>query len=262
MASDRDTAIKMSGVTFAYGPDVVLEDVELEVKRGDFLGMIGPNGSGKTTLVRIMLGLLKPDKGGVLLLGTTPTNAGSRAKVGFVPQKATSFDQNFPATVYEVAGMGRIQKVGLMRHLGSEDRKAIEKSLAEVGMLEHCDKRISELSGGQQQRVFIARALAAEPELLILDEPTIGVDRRAQDGFYAMLKKLNDSGITIIIISHDIGVVSAHVNKLACVNRTVVLHDVSKSVNRADLVCAYADKMKIVRHEHSGCSGHCQDEAG
>jgi len=260
MAMDKNTVILLRGVTFSYGAHTVLEDVGLEVKRGDFLGMIGPNGSGKTTLIRIILGILKPDKGVVKLFGFPPTSVDARARVGFVPQKATSFDQNFPAAVHEVVGMGRIQKAGLMKQLGSKDREAIEKALGEVGMLEHRDKRISELSGGQQQRVFIARALAAEPELLILDEPTVGVDHHAQARFYAILERLNSAGITIILISHDIGVVSAHVNKLACINRTVVLHDVSKGVNRADLVCAYADKMRIVRHEHSGCSEHCQDK--
>jgi zinc transport system ATP-binding protein len=257
---DKGTVIWLKEVTFSYGANIVLEDVELKVKRGDFLGMIGPNGSGKTTLIRIILGLLKPDSGTVKLFGSSPANAEARAKVGFVPQKVTNFDQNFPASVSEVVAMGRIPKAGIMKQLGTKDREVIEEALDEVGMLEYRNKRIGELSGGQQQRVFMAKALAAEPELLILDEPTVGVDRHAQERFYAILEKLNGAGITIILISHDIGVVSAHVNKLACVNRTVVFHDLSKGVNRADLICAYAEGMKIIRHEHSGCSDHCQDE--
>ncbi|MCI0503421.1 ABC transporter ATP-binding protein [Candidatus Micrarchaeota archaeon] len=256
---DKDTVIWIKGVTFSYGAHIVLENVGLEVKRGDFLGVIGPNGSGKTTLIRIIIGLLKPDSGLVRLFGAPPASADARARVGFVPQKVTNFDQNFPASVSEVVAMGRIPRAGIMKQLGAKDRELIEKALDEVGMLEHRDKRISELSGGQQQRVFMARALVAEPELLILDEPTVGVDRYAQKRFYAILKRLNSAGITIILISHDIGVVSAHVNKLACVNRSVVLHDVSKGVNPADLICAYADRMKIVRHGHAGCPGHCQD---
>jgi zinc transport system ATP-binding protein len=254
--------VEMNNIDYDINGITILENIDLVIERGDFLGMIGPNGSGKTTLVRIMLGLLKPDKGVAELFGSPATSAEARAKVGYVPQKATSFEQNFPATAYEVAGMGRIQKAGLMKQLGRKDREGIERALDEVGMLEHQNKRISELSGGQQQRVFIARALTAEPELLILDEPTVGVDHHAQTRFYAILKRLNRAGMTIILISHDVGVVSNQVNKLACVNRTVVLHDVSEGVNRADLVCAYADNMKIVKHENAGCSGHCQDKRG
>jgi zinc transport system ATP-binding protein len=257
MNAANKTIVLLRDVTFSYGAHIVLENAGLEVKKGDFLGIIGPNGAGKTTLVRLMLGLLRPDRGIVQLFGSPATSADARAGVGYVPQKATSFDQHFPATVSEVVGMGRIQRAGLLKQLGQADRDAIEKALEEVGMAEYGKMRVSELSGGQQQRVFIARALAAEPKLLILDEPTVGVDHHAQAKFYSILKRLNRAGMAIVLISHDVGVVSSHVNKLACVNRSVVIHDVSKGVERADLVCAYSEGMKVVKHENAGCTGHC-----
>lgn len=252
-----DAVVRLEGVSFSFGTNRVLEDAGFTLKRGDFLGVIGPNGAGKTTLARIILGLLRPDRGRALLFGSPADSRSARAKVGYVPQKATSFDQHFPATVFEVAEMGRIPKAGLLRQLGNADREAVRKALVEVGMYEYKDKRISDLSGGQQQRVFIARALSAEPELLVLDEPTVGVDPKAQSRFYDILKRLNRGGMTIILITHDVGVVSKNVNKLACVNRNVVVHDVSKGVSSEDLVCAYGGGMKVVKHSDKECHGHC-----
>lgn len=246
--------IYLSNVFFSYGGHTVLENVNLEVKSGDFVGMIGPNGSGKTTIIKLILGLIKPDSGEVRLFGLSPDKRESRSKVGFVPQKATNFDNNFPATVKEVVGMGRIPKAGIFNKLGKKDKMQIEKALSEVDMLKYHNRLISELSVGQQQRVFIARALAAEPELLILDEPTVGVDHEAQKKFYGILKKLNNEGITIILVSHDVGVVSSYVNKIVCVNQSAVLHDISKGFQTQDFFCAYPEKMKIVSHNHSNCS--------
>jgi zinc transport system ATP-binding protein len=245
----RYPVIWMKKVSFSFGSHAVVENADIDIRKGDFVGMIGPNGSGKTTLVKLMLGLLEPDAGEIRLFGMSPKDKSARMRVGYVPQKATNFDQNFPATVYEVAGMGRTRKVGLLRSSGSGDMQAIENALDIVGMLGHRGRRISELSGGQQQRVFIARALAAEPDLLILDEPTVGVDIHAQREFYRMLKQLNDRGITIILISHDIAVVSRHVNRILCVNRRVVFHNPSKGISEENLMCAYQPDMARVVHE-------------
>ncbi len=248
--------IRMAGVSFSYGSHQVVERADIEIRKGDFVGMIGPNGSGKTTLVRLMLGLIEPDEGEIRLFGMPPKDQSARMKVGYVPQKATSFDQNFPATVYEVAGMGRVRRVGLLRGSGAGDRRAVEGALELVGMLGMKDRRISELSGGQQQRVFIARALAAEPDLLILDEPTVGVDQKAQKEFYGILEGLNSRGITIILISHDIGVVSKHVTRILCINRKVVFHDPADGISEEDLLCAYQTEMTIVTHHSKEHGGH------
>jgi zinc transport system ATP-binding protein len=252
LARDNRVLIELKSVCFSYGEQTILKDIDLKVLRGDFLGMIGPNGAGKTTLLKIMLGLLKPDSGQLILFGKDAKEFNEKHRIGYVPQKATNFDQNFPATVFEVASMGRFSKIGFFKPLAKQDLDAIENSLKLVGMLEHRDSMIGSLSGGQQQRVFIARALAGEPELLLLDEPTVGVDEQSQNKFYEILDNLNKKmGLTCILVSHDVGMVSSHVNKLACVNQKLILHDVSKGLKHEDLMCPYPDVMKKVSHSHT-----------
>lgn len=251
MEKGTETMLELRGVSFSYGGTPVLEDAAFKLERGDFAGMIGPNGSGKTTLVKLVLGLVPPDRGGIKLFGKDIREFREWHRIGYVPQKATSFDQNFPATVFEVASMGRFPKAGLARQLSGEDYKAVEKALGVVGMLKLRNRRIGDLSGGQQQRVFIARALAAEPELLILDEPTVGVDAEAQHKFYSLLGMLNkEMGMTLLLISHDVGMVTKKVNKLVCVNVKVTFHDISKGISKAGLSCAYSAGMELVPHHH------------
>ncbi|MCX6801984.1 MAG: ABC transporter ATP-binding protein [Candidatus Diapherotrites archaeon] len=251
MAKIKETILELKHVSFSYGTVPAIDNVTFSVEKGDFVGMIGPNGSGKTTLVKLVLGLLKPENGTIKLFGKDINEFKDWNRIGYVPQKATGFDQNFPATVFEAASMGRFAKAGLAKQLSKADYTAIEKALEVVGMLKLRERRIGELSGGQQQRVFIARAFAAEPELLILDEPTVGVDAEAQHEFYSLLKQLNEKfGLTLILISHDIGMVSKKVNKLACVNIAVTMHDISKGINKADLHCAYSTGMELVPHHH------------
>jgi zinc transport system ATP-binding protein len=243
--------LELSDVSFAYNGQPAVRGATFSLQKGDFLGVIGPNGGGKTTLVKLILGLLRPDSGSIRVFGEDVSRFRGWPRIGYVPQKATNFDQNFPATVFEVASMGRFQRAGMTRRLSQEDYRAVEKALGVVGMLGLRDKRIGDLSGGQQQRVFIARALAGEPELLLMDEPTVGVDAKAQHDFYALLKKLHkDFGISIVLISHDVMVVSRYVNKLACVNINVEFHDVSKGVSQSDLACAYSETMAVVPHHH------------
>jgi len=242
--------LELDGVSFSYDRRPALKNATFSLMKGDFLGVIGPNGAGKTTLVKLVLGLLKPDSGTIKLFGEDISRFHEWTRIGYVPQKATNFDQNFPATVFEVASMGRFKKAGMMRRLSAEDDRAIEKALEVVGMLDLRDRRIGGLSGGQQQRVFIARALAGEPELLILDEPTVGVDAEAQHNFYSLLKKLRkEYSISIVLISHDVGMVTKYVNKLACTNITLDFHDVSKGIKKSDLACAY-EGMDMVPHHH------------
>lgn len=243
--------LELRNVSFGYNGQPAVKSATFSLEKGDFMGVIGPNGAGKTTLIKLILGLLKPDSGSIMVFGEDISKFRGWPRLGYVPQKATNFDQNFPATVFEVASMGRFQKAGMMRQLSKGDYKAVENALGVVGMLGLRDKRIGDLSGGQQQRVFIARALAGEPELLLLDEPTVGVDAEAQHSFYSLLKKLNkEFGMSLVLISHDVGMVSKYVNKLACVNINVEFHDVSKGVSKSDLVCAYPEVMAPVPHHH------------
>lgn len=214
--------IEIQAVSFAYGGATVLDKVSLNIHQGDYLGIVGPNGGGKTTLLRVILGLLKPSSGTIKLFGSPCLCRKERSRLGYVPQKAINFDPLFPATVYEVAAMGRYGKKGLLRGLNAEDHRLIADSLRRVEMLEHRDRLIGDLSGGQQQRVFIARALSGTPEVLLLDEPTIGVDLQTQEQFYRLLKKLNrEMNLTLILISHDIGVVANEATEIAFLNQSL-----------------------------------------
>ncbi len=168
-----ENIIEVQNVSFSYNGHEVLKDINLAIHRGDYLGLVGGNGSGKTTLIKIILGLLKPTSGTIKLFGKNITDFKDWSKIGYVPQKATSFDVNFPATVREVVLMGRYGRRGLFHRVAQEDRDRAREALEQVEMWQHRDRLIGDLSGGQQQRVFIARALATEPEVIFLDEPTV-----------------------------------------------------------------------------------------
>jgi zinc transport system ATP-binding protein len=244
-------AIEFNKVSFSYGKQLTLSNVNLSITKKDFFGIIGPNGGGKTTLIKLLLGFIMPDSGKIRLFGEEIGNNKDLYRIGYVSQKATSFDYNFPATVFEVASMGRFAKRGILKQLSAEDYSIVEKALTDVNMLKLRNKRIGDLSGGQQQRVFIARALAAEPEILILDEPLTGVDLESQHKFYDLLKYLNkEKGLTIILVSHDVGMITKLVTKIACVNVHVTVHDISKGIDHLGLACDYPEGFEKVPHHH------------
>ena len=218
-----ENIIELADISFSYGSDTVLQDFSFNIHRGDYLGVIGPNGGGKTTLLKIILGLLKPQHGEVKLFGVSQRNFQDWNKIGYVSQKATQIDENFPMTVEGVVGMGRYGKKKPFQFLNAHDRDMVSRSLASVEMLDYRTRLIGNLSGGQQQRVFIARALAGEPEIMILDEPTSGLDAKTQEQFYPLLRKLNQEfGITLIISSHDLESIEREATELICINRTLV----------------------------------------
>ncbi len=241
-----ENIIEMTGVSFRLDGLRILEDINLEIKRGDFLGIIGPNGAGKTTLLKIMLNLIKPTSGEIKLFGEDIRRFKDWYKIGYIPQHALRFDPNFPASVFEVVSMGRFSKKGLFKKLGKEDLQVINDALETVGMNEYRNRRIGELSGGQQQRVFIARALASQPELLILDEPTVGVDIAGQKEFYDFLEKLNhEKKITLVLVTHDIGNISSRIGKLACINKKMF-----PDCHPEELFGYAPEGMKFVHHLH------------
>ncbi|MCW2278293.1 metal ABC transporter ATP-binding protein [Heliophilum fasciatum] len=249
-----EPVVELRGVSFAYDDRTVLTDIQLEIYPHDFYGIIGPNGSGKSTLLKLMLGLVTPDAGEVLLWGKPLTENTNRARVGYVPQKATAFNASFPATVAEVVATGRIGRRGLFARPNPQDREIVADCLERVGMADFAHRHIGQLSGGQQQRVFIAQALAGEPELLLLDEPTVGVDSEQQSLFYDLMTHLNhDLGLTIVMVSHDIGVVTERVNKLACVNGRLFYHgEVSLFKDRQTEILSrlYGQVVEVVYHHH------------
>ena len=232
--------VKIAGVSFSYSEVLAVKDINLEVKRGDFLGLIGPNGSGKTTLLKIILGLLKPPSGTVSLFGKDIASFKEWSKIGYVPQKASVDIASFPISVMEIVGMG------------GASRKTIMESLEAVQMKEHRSALIRELSGGQQQRVFIARALASKPQLLILDEPTVGVDIESQEKFYELLKDLNQKlKLTLVLVSHDIDVVAHEVSEVACINCTLIGHGKPKEIFKSNfLEELYGKNLRFVIHGH------------
>jgi zinc transport system ATP-binding protein len=244
--------ISLKDVSFRYTAEDVLEGITLEIHKGDFVGIIGPNGSGKTTLLRIILGLLKPQQGSVSLFDQPLSQFHEWWRIGYVPQKAIHIEAQFPVTVAEVVAQGRFARVGLLHRLSQKDKEAIDHALEVVGMRETRDRLIRELSGGQQQRVFIARALASEPELLILDEPTAGVDIESQEEFYKLLAQLKrEKSLTLVIVSHDVDVVVNEVNQLVCINKRLVYHGSPKKFITGEyLEKLYGKERRLILHGH------------
>ena len=211
------TAVEVEDVTFAYGETVAVEAVSLAVEEGDFLGLIGPNGSGKTTLLHLMIGLKQPDSGTVRLFGEPAAEFAEGERIGYVSQRATDRSNSMPVSVREAVLMGRFPHVG-HRRPGPKDQQLVDDALERVDIAELADRPIGELSGGQRQRTFIARALAGEADLLVLDEPTVGVDVESVDAFYDLLEALHENGITIVLIEHDLGAVTDHADRVVCLN--------------------------------------------
>jgi zinc transport system ATP-binding protein len=230
----------------------VLRDITFAVPSRSVFGLIGPNGGGKTTLLKVALNLLPLERGAIYLFGK-PWEAypAPGPSIGYTPQHHLHLPQ-FPVSVRQVVQMGRYGKVGLCRPLTQADKTAVDAYLAMVGMEAFAKRPIDELSGGQQQRVFIARALAADPQLLILDEPTAGVDSAARSQFYELLRTLQQRlGLTVILATHDIGMVLKYCNLVGCLNETLAVHETE---NRTELLrhleTIYDNSHVLFIHEH------------
>ncbi len=216
--------IALEHVSVTYQDLVALDDVSLAVPSGSFLAIIGPNGAGKTTLLQVILGLVRPAGGTVRVFGKSPSDLnGERRRIGYVPQ-IMSVDLNFPVSVGEMVLMGRYGRIGLLRRPSATDRAAALNAMKRVGIADLADRPIRRLSGGQRQRAFLARALANEPDLLLLDEPTTGVDVTSSESLYELLRMLHAGGITMLVVSHDVGVVASYVEGVVCINRRLVAH--------------------------------------
>ena len=250
-AAESDVVAALEDVSFSFdpaSPGSALDGVSLRIDRHDFLGIIGPNGGGKTTLLRILLGLLEPQGGRVRVLGRTPRDA--RRHIGYVPQRA-AINLAAPATVLDVVLTGRLSVHPWGFHWGRADRDAARAALRRTGMEALASRSIAALSGGQRQRVLIARALCGEAELLLLDEPTSGVDPHAEQALTALLHELNET-LPIVVVSHDVAFVSTEVTRVACLNRTLTLHR-PEEVTGESLARIYGGGVKMVSHH--GCAG-------
>jgi zinc transport system ATP-binding protein len=214
--------ISAEGVAFAYGNHAVLLDVDVRVRAGEFVALVGPNGSGKSTLVRILVGLLQPQAGQVLVFGESPRRLSARARLGYVPQRP-HLAGALPATVTEVVGAGRLATRRWWRRPGRADRDAVTAAIDAVALGDYRNRPVHELSGGQQQRVLIAKALAAEPELLVLDEPVAGVDAESQRLFRdALVHTVRERGGAVLLVSHELGAVAEDLDRVVVLKHRVV----------------------------------------
>lgn len=263
---EHQQVIEINQLSYRYEKENVLEDIHLTIEQGAFLGIVGPNGSGKSTLLKLVLGLLKIQKGNIRLFGEDINRFKDWHKIGFVSQKANSFNTGFPATVYEVVASGLTKKLGLFKFMNKDDQKKVIQAIDSVGLLPFQNRNIGELSGGQQQRVFIARALVSDPKLMILDEPTVGVDAQNVQSFYEMLDVLNkDLGITLLLVTHDIGAISDKVTHVACLNRHLHFHGETEEFEQLkmdDMSAFYGHDINILTHNHDhhhhhGGAGQC-----
>jgi ABC-type Mn2+/Zn2+ transport system ATPase subunit len=225
----------LSDVSAGYGDRTALEHVTLAVEPGSLLAVVGPNGAGKSTLLKLMAGLLEPWSGRIEVLGA-PAGRESR-RVAYVPQ-AELVDWGFPVTVEDVVMMGRFPRLGPIRRPGSDDRRAVHEALAQVGMATHLRTQIGRLSGGQRRRVFLARALAAEPDVFLLDEPVTGIDPATQELLMDLLEAEADRGKTIVATTHDLATAAQRFEQVLAVNRTVVAYGPAKILLDADVLAA------------------------
>ena len=244
-AMNGKNVVTVSDVTFSYDGVPVLEDVRFTIPESAFVSIVGPNGGGKTTLLKLMLGLLEPSRGTLEVLGTSPARA--RTRIGYMPQHV-QLDPQFPVSVLDVVLMGRMGKGTGWGPYSRHDRAVALDALRKLEMEDLEDRPFMALSGGQRQRVLIARALACEPEMLLLDEPTANVDPAAETGLFELLHEMSKT-ITVVVVSHDLGFVSHYVQAVVCVNRRVMVHPTS-SVTGEVIRDLYLSDVCMVRHHH------------
>ncbi|MDD3717124.1 MAG: ABC transporter ATP-binding protein [Actinomycetota bacterium] len=246
--------IDLDGIWLSLDGHTVLEDITFSLAEGTFLGVIGPNGAGKTSLIRVILGLLRPTRGTVRVMGLSPGELRHELHhIGYMPQQVL-FDPLFPVSVYDVVMMGRTCCIGPLRFARRSDREAVMESIAAVGLGGSERRPIGELSGGQQKRAFLARALCLETRILLLDEPTAGLDYDAQENFMSLLAELKrDKGLSVIFVSHDVAVLARFADEIVCINRAMHMHGKPGEVLGSDrLREAYRCEVDFL----AGISGH------
>jgi manganese/iron transport system ATP-binding protein len=257
--------LHLENIRVTYGETVALDGVTLTIQRGDQVAVVGPNGAGKSTLFNVITGMLKPSSGSVQIGGSGP---GEHICVGYVPQR-NRIDPRFPVTVSDVVMMGRVGKIGLLRWPRRQDREIVRAALAQVGMEAFAGRQIGELSGGQQQRVFLARVLAQEAELLLMDEPLSGLDLPSQEAILTILDGLHRHGITVLVATHDLTQAAEHFSRILLLNRRVVAYGSPAAVLTPErLMLTYGSGMHIVHGEHNdmiladSCCGGAELEYG
>lgn len=253
MIHTHTTALSVQGLQVSYGATQALQDISFDVAAGQRLAIIGPNGAGKSTLLMAVAGLLRPQGGSISLYGHQP---------GYVPQHE-NVDLSFPVTVYDVVMMGLVRQIGWLRWPGAPQRALVQQALERVGMADYSGRQIGELSGGQRRRVFIARALAQQSDMLLLDEPFAGVDAGAQAGLMEVLNTLHSQGMTIILSTHDLALAFQQFDRVMALRERIIAHGRPQEVYRPEVlaalyggaVAAFEDEKLTVFVDEHGCEG-------
>jgi zinc transport system ATP-binding protein len=238
-------AIKITDLNFSFEKLSILKNITMLIEQGDFVGLVGPNGGGKTTLLKLILGLYKAQSGTIEIFGKPLKQ--QRKTIGYVPQYA-HFNSDFPISVQDTVLQGRLGIGSRLGGYSKQDKSIAQKVMRETEIIDLANRSIQSLSGGQMQRVLVARALATEPKILLLDEPTANIDQRAEKDIFDLFKSINER-MTILIISHDIGFVSDYINKVFCLNKTLVCHDASP-VTSDTINTLYGGHVHEIHHHH------------
>ncbi len=251
----RKLIFETKNLCFSVSGQDILVDISLQIFSADYIAVIGPNGGGKTTLIKMLLGLEKPTSGEVKIFGKKLSEFNEWHKIGYVPQRASLVDTNFPATVEDIVKMGRISQKKLFSFFSKEDKEIVKDAMVKMDVLHLKDKMVGTLSGGQRQRVMIARALASKPEVLILDEPNTGVDVVSQNRFYKLLQKLNkEDKITILFITHDIGVIVDDIARMFTINqKAIICNNPKEALSCEEMSELYGVEAHLIhnhKHEH------------
>lgn len=238
-------AIEIKDLNFSFENIKILENINMTIEAGDFAGLVGPNGGGKTSLLKLILGLYKPQSGQISILGQSIKK--QRKLIGYVPQYA-NFNNDFPISVMDTVLQGRLGLSNCFGFYSAKDKDIATKVMQETETIRLAQRSIQSLSGGQMQRVLVARALASQPEILLLDEPTANIDLRAEKDIFDLFKTINER-MSILIISHDISFVSDYINKVFCLNKTLVCHN-TEPVTSETIHSLYGDHVSEVHHHH------------
>lgn len=240
----QKTLVEINNLAAGYNNEIVLKNINLSIFQDDFIGLIGPNGGGKTTLLKVILGLIAPKQGSIRI-NAQPPQLGRR-NIGYVPQIA-EYDTDFPISVQDIVRMGRLSPKRLFKPYTAEDDAIVKERLGWLDMLDYKDRALRELSGGQRQRVYIARALVTEPELLLLDEPTISVDFEARTQIFDLLYEINQRGVAILLVSHDLTAISSYVKTIGCLNRKL-FYEGKKEITAEMLEASYSCPIDLIAH--------------
>jgi zinc transport system ATP-binding protein len=250
--------LEIRDLNVVRGNETVIRNGNLRVIRGDYVGVVGPNGGGKTTLLQTIFNFIPKESGEVLLFGKRTEQFNEWSRVAYTPQNAIHFDEQFPLTVRELVSLGRVRRSNMLRRLNKEDWNKVDDAMEAMSISHLSDRRIGQLSGGQKQRAFVAKSLSLDPDMLVLDEPTTGLDAGSLESFYKTLSNVQKRrNTTIVVVSHDLSAVFCRMTKMVCVNRRIYETDDLRDADGL-LRKVYGEHFEFMKHEHE-CQGVFDD---